>query len=59
MSRHDTIDQAKQAILLASLVPGENLLIGPHPTARQPDTLQRLKWMAEALDSMTTGREPA
>lgn len=37
---------------LAGLVPGEKLVIGPHPTARQPDTMRRLRWMAEALENM-------
>lgn len=42
---------------LVGLVPGEKLVIGPHPTARQPDTRQRLAWMAEALESMLRKRE--
>lgn len=41
---------------LAPLVPGEKLIIGPHPTARQPDTLQRLRWMADSLKDMSAAR---
>lgn len=39
---------------LARVVPEEKLLMGPHPTARQPDTLQRLKAMAETLNARTS-----
>lgn len=45
--------------VLELLVPGEKLVVGPHPTARQPDTLKRLLWMAECLDSMTAARAAA
>lgn len=41
---------------LAQLVPGHDLLVGPHPTARQPDTLARLKLMADCLDNMLRNR---
>ena len=39
---------------LRKVVPEEKLLCGPHPTARQADTLQRLRQMASALDRMRT-----
>lgn len=41
---------------LALLVPGEDLLVGPHPTARQADTLARLRIMATCLDNMLINR---
>lgn len=42
---------------LAGLVPGEDLVVGPHPTAREPNTLGRLQIMAECLESMLRTRE--
>ena len=48
---------------LRDLVPVDRLLVGPHPTARQPDTLQLLRSMATKLklrlapDSYTKQRE--
>lgn len=39
-------------VALSQLVPGDKLVLAPHPTARQPDTLQRLKWAAEAVKNM-------
>lgn len=41
---------------LAQLVPGENLLICPHPTARQADTLPRLRAAASCLENMVRHR---
>jgi hypothetical protein len=34
---------------LSSMVPAEKLIVGPHPTARQADTIQRLRSMAARL----------
>jgi hypothetical protein len=41
---------------LTGLVPTDKLLIGPHPTARQPNTMTRLHSMAEALKQRGTDR---
>lgn len=41
---------------LRKLVPSEKLITGPHPTARQADTLIRLRAMAVALDTLHKNR---
>jgi hypothetical protein len=35
---------------LAELVPGAKLILGPHPTARQPDTMTKLRVMAGRIE---------
>lgn len=37
---------------LTPIVPAEKLIVGPHPTARQGDTMQRLRNMAARLEAL-------
>jgi hypothetical protein len=40
------------SVALSQMVPAEKLIVGPHPTARQGDTLHRLRNMAARLDAL-------